>query len=263
MKLKLGINSGPFPQAHSQVPGMSCVRAYRDTENDIPTVWPGVPGATTSTVSLRPHPDTLMNNTSVPDNGSGQTTLYGQVRYLAEHAPPGSKLTVWHEAGILYPNLSYITPTTMRGVHAILKQACAGTNVDYGVIITGDPDKMEPWIPTVTMDWYGIDVYVNGKRLLDADGHISQANVNAYLNEYRSIAMSHSGKAWPQIDVTETNAHDESLRGPLFKAIAQWLHHNGGYRLLTFYKGGGPLGGAWDAHDTATITALNWISSTY
>jgi len=274
MSLKLGCNAGIFPAANSAVPGLLGVRSYRDTVNDIPTVWPGVPGATNTTVSLRPDLDALLGNTPVPDNGSGFTTLAGQITYLAQQAPVLSKLTIWHEAGNLYQDNPAITPQKIRSSHVVCHTACAGTNVDYGCIIYGDIVNMTQWIPgangSYPMDWYGIDVYDNtasnnGSSFRNTDGSISQSKVNAYLTQYRTLAQARSGITWPQIDICECNASlaREQYRGPFFKALASWLNSNGGRRLQVFYKTGGVDGGDWLPDDAATIAALNFIATTY
>lgn len=207
----------------------------------------------------------------MPDNGSGFTTLYQQLQYLARQARPGARLTIWHEAGHLYGNVSYITPAKIRAAHARVRQACAGTGVRYGVIIYGTIAQMARWIPypPVAMDWYGIDLYDNtqsnnGGSFRNPDGTISQARISAYLSEYRALARQRSELKNPQVDVCECNAPEsrKEYRGDFFSKIAFWLSGNGGGRLQVFFKCGGVDGGCWLPDDQPTISSLNQIADT-
>lgn len=287
MAIKFGINAGAFSAAQSAVSGLTVSRSYRDnicnaTASDIPTVWPVASGAACSTVSIRPDPACFLNDTPVPDNGSGFTTLREQVGYLAQQAPSDGtgKLTCFHEAGNLYPAGVTLTPQLMRQLHVAAWQACQGTNCKYGVIIYGTIADMDQWIPgypyeqgvpgalQYPMPWYGIDLYDNdnsnnGFSFQNGDGTINPLEVSNYLDGYLALARGRTGLTWPQIDVCECNSPTEANRGPFFTAIASWLHNNGGRRLEMFYKAGGPSGGAWDPSDIATIATLNSLVSQY
>lgn len=279
MTIKLGCNAGIYADVQAAVPGIVTSRSYRD-DGTIPTVWPIAAGAACSTASLRPDLDALLNDTPVADNGSGATTLYGQIAYLAQHAPVGSKLTIWHEAGNLYGGNPQITPQKIRQSHVRCWNACRGTYADYGVIIYGTITDMDKWIPgyphsqgvpgalAYPMDWYGIDPYDNlgsnnGSDFRDFEGNISQDKVNGYMGMYRTLAQGRTGLDYPQIDVNECNSPIPANRGNFFMYLAEWLHNNGGHRLQVFYKDGGSSGGPWDPADANTIAALNAIVTSY
>lgn len=278
--IKFGINAGPFQDAKSVVPGLSTSRSYRDnicnaTASDLPTTWPLATGASYSTVSIRPDPTCFLNDTPVPDNGSGFTTLREQVHYLAQQAPADGtgKLTCFHEAGNLFPAGVTLTPSLVRQLHVACWQACQGTPCKYGVIVYGDLTAMDEWIPGYPyeqgkpgsqmwpMDWYGVDMYDNGHPInyQASDGTIDAFLVDAYMAQYKTLAQGRTGLSSPQIDVCECNSPNEANRGPFFSAIAGWLHANGGRRIEMFYKDGGPSGGAWDPNDQATIDTLNQL----
>jgi len=148
-------------------------------------------------------------------------------------------------------------------MHVKMQHLCnevAGPHVGYGCIIHGNISAMDKWIPTSRhpLDWYGIDVYWN-----DHFDFSTYDKLKAYMDAYLKLARGRTGLKYPKIDVCETNTHQESNRPIFFKNLAKWLHGNGGRRMLTFYKAGGPSGGAWDAKDTRTIKALKYIEASF
>ena len=66
------------------------------------------------------------------------------------------------------------------------------------------------------------------------------------MDRYHTLANDRTGLKYPKINVCETNTHAESNRPQFFTNVARWLFNSGGRRMLTFYKAGGPSGGAWD-----------------
>lgn len=264
MSIYLGCNAGIFTEVAAVVRGNVGCRSFRDTVNDIPAVWPGIPGATKTLVSLRPYPDDLLAG-----------NLDERILELLAVAAPGAMLTVWHEAGNLYRDLSYITPAKIRACHAHMRDLCrrAGTGVLYGCCVYGTLTAMDKWIPYAphVMDWYGIDIYDNsnsnnGRSFRSAFGVLDDSKIQAYLNQFLAIARSRAGTLGPQIVVPETNSPKVADRPQWFTCIADWLYHNGGRRMYTFFKDGGTSGGPWlDAlhGGQPTIDALNYVVSHY
>jgi hypothetical protein len=255
----LGCNAGIYSDFTAAVPGAVGCRSYRDSvitdPSQVPATFPGQPGSKV-VASIRPHPDVLLGGNTLDD------AIKAMIANGAEHfsAP---QLTVWHEAGNLYRHRSYITPAAVRQMHVKMQHLCkeaAGSHVGYGCIIYGDISTMDKWIPTsrYPLDWYGIDVYWN-----DQFDFSTYEKLKAYLDDYLKLARGRTGLKFPKIDVCETNTHRESNRPKFFKNVAKWLHNNGGRRMLTFYKAGGPSGGAWDPKDTNTINALKYIEANY
>lgn len=263
MSIILGCNAGIFNEVTSVVPGTTGCRSYRDAVNFIPTVWPGIEGATRTLVSLRPHPDDLLSG-----------ALDDQILALLAVAARGAQLTVWHEAGNLYRSgaFPYITPRTVRQMHVKMHSLCkqAGTGVGYGCVIYGTIDDMANWIPYSphALDWYGIDLYDNlnsnnGSSFRNADGSLNDTKIISYLHEFLQLARDRTGLTWPRIVIAECNSPILEHRPLWFTYLADWLYHNGGRRLYMFFKDGGPSSGPWLPDDTATISALNEIVSNY
>lgn len=251
MSIIFGCNANVYEDLNEVVPGSIGCRSYRDKVNDIPTVWPGMPGSK-SLVSLRPHPDDLLSG-----------ALDQQIRALLAVAAPGAQLTVWHEAGMLdYP--PYITPASVRQMHVKMHNLCAPTPVGYGVIICGNPAEMQVWIPRVpyAMDWYGIDVYMTD-YMTKPDGTVYHERLKRRLDDMLDLARDRTGQTWPRIVVPETNSPHPSRRPEWFTAIADWLAAKGGRRMLAFWKVDGPLSGPWLPNDTATINALRRLVAKY
>jgi hypothetical protein len=98
-------------------------------------------------MSIRPNPDDLLQNRTIPDNGSGFTTLDGQITHLLGTCPDHAELTCWHEAQsdnpLHYPK--YITAANMRAIDAHVQKLCAktpdadGGRVKYGCIPSSSP----------------------------------------------------------------------------------------------------------------------------
>src|SRR5215467_12660086 len=147
--------------------GKNSERRYFDTINYIPKDW-----ATAAchsnyvTMSIRPNPDDLLHNNTIPDNGSGYTTLDGQIKHLLSTCPNHAELTAWHEAQsdnpLHYP--TYITADNIRAIHQHVQHLCSNTpdadggRVKYGSILTGPVSSNVSWLGQ-GLDWYGIDIY--------------------------------------------------------------------------------------------------------
>ena len=259
MGIILGCNAGIFSDVVSVVPRHTGCRSYRDATDDIPKSWPGAAGATATLVSLRPRPDNLLSG-----------ALDDKILALLAVASPGAALTVWHEAGNLYQDFDFITPSSVRQMHVKMRNLCqqAGTGVGYGVCIYGTIAEMDKWIPHAphAMDWYGIDVYDNmnsnnGGTFRNASDAVDDSKINAYMDEFRDLARDRTGLTSPSINIPECNSPILAHRPRFFRSLAEWLFDNGGRGMYTFFKDGGPSGGPWVPDDTATIDALNHIAN--
>jgi hypothetical protein len=147
--------------------GKNSERRYFETENFIPKDWTAAAcHSNYVTMSIRPNPDDLLNNKTIPDNGSGFTTLDGQIRHLLSTCPDHAELTCWHEAQsdnpLGYP--TYVSAANMRRIHAHVQNLCSNTpdadggRVKYGCILTGKVSSNADWLGA-QLDWYGIDIY--------------------------------------------------------------------------------------------------------
>jgi hypothetical protein len=230
-------------------------RAYRDQYNFVPTVWPSkesVPEATV-TLSIRPIPADLL---------AGK--LDDKLRPLIASAPPGVKLTAWHEASNLPGYPDFVTPGAMSAVHEYMQELCRGSNVRYGSIICAPPGQTRDWMGK-SLDWYGLDIYDFGegqfRHLLG--GGISKSKLFGRLDDMLDTCRALSGRDAPEIDICETNSPRPGHRAEWFELLAEWLHDNGGRCLQTFWNPSGSLSGPWLPDDEATIDALRSLSRTY
>lgn len=253
----LGANTDDFDAFAAVVPGSTGRRIFRDEISYIPGAWPHPEDHVT--LSLRPEPSALL---------AGH--LDAQIRHLLSTvAKPGQRLTCWHEAGSIvgravptaptglwYP--SYITPGTMRMVHAHMMGLCRDTNVSYGIIIDGSATALRQWLTRV--DWYGADIYDGPSFRFNHDLKmgIEPARVASQLNELVAVGKELTGKA-PRIDICESNSRDDWMRPAWFTIVASWLAAHGGGRLLTHWAQDGPMSGPWLPGDHATIAALRKI----
>jgi hypothetical protein len=228
MSIILGCNAEIYSAFTAAIPGAVGCRSYRDDvirkPCDVPTSFPGEPGARV-VASIRPYPDALLS-------GGLDDAILAMLRDgAARFAAP--QLTVWHEAGHLYRDVSYITPAVVRLMHLKMQALCRRVHgVQYGCIIYGDIPLMDRWIPYApdTLDWYGIDVYWN-----DQFDFSTYDKLKAYLDAYRLLAQRR-GVPHPRISICEANAADESTRPSFFRNMARWLHHHGDGRMLASYR---------------------------
>jgi hypothetical protein len=248
----LGSNSLIFDPMLEAGINVRTFRAYRDKYNFIPTVWPSkesVPDARVM-LSLRPVPDDLL---------AGR--LDDQLRGLIASAPPGVKLSAWHEASNLKGYPGYINDGNMTAVHAYMQNLCRGSNVLYGSIICAPPNRTASWMGA-GLDWYGLDIYDFGEgQFRKWNGAISQSALFARLDDMFATCRRLSGIDSPQIHICETNSPRVKHRGEWFTLLAQWLSDHGGGCIETFWKPDGPLSGPWLPDDAATISALRAIAA--
>jgi hypothetical protein len=255
MAVLLGSNSRVFDAMNDAGIGVRAFRAYRDEFNFIPTAWPSkdsVPQARV-TLSIRPVPDDLL---------AGR--LDGRLADLIAAAPPGVRLSAWHEASNLPGYPDWVTAGAMTAVHEHMQELCRGSNVSYGSIICAVPSATRAWMGT-GLDWYGLDVYDFGEGQFrhPLTGGISPDKLYARLDDMLDTCRALAGRDDPEIDICETNSPRPRHRAEWFRLLAGWLHGRGGGTLLTFWNPSGPLSGPWVADDDATIGALRSIAADY
>ncbi len=254
MGLLIGSNSRVFDEMREAGIGVRTFRAYRDQYNFIPTTWPAkesVPGARV-TLSIRPVPDDLL---------AGR--LDERLGTLIAAAPPGVKLSAWHEASNLPGYPDYIGAAAMSAVHEYLQQLCRGSNVRYGSIICAVPSQTKEWMGS-SLDWYGLDIYDFGEgQFRDANGRISRAKLFARLDDMLETCRDLTGNDSPEIDICEANSPRPQYRADWFALLAEWLFVNGGRCLQTFWNPSGPLSGPWLPDDLKTISMLRSIAEMY
>jgi hypothetical protein len=253
--LLFGSNSKVFDAMNDAGINVRSFRAYRDEHNFIPTVWPSktsVPDAKV-TLSIRPVPEDLL---------AGR--LDARLKAFIAAAPPGVKLSAWHEASNLPGYPSYLNPRTMSAVHAHMRELCRGSNVAYGSIICAVPSQTKAWMGA-GLDWYGLDIYDFGEGQFRSawTAKISKAKLFARLDDMLDTCRMLSGSDSPEIDICETNSPRLPHRADWFALLAQWLHDHGGRCLQTFWNPTGPLSGSWLPDDAQTIEALRSISREY
>ena len=254
MSILVGCNSRVFDEMREAGIGVRTFRAYRDQYNFVPTVWPAkesVPDAPV-TLSIRPMPADLL---------AGR--LDAQLKALIAAAPPGVKLSAWHEASNLPGYPDWVTAGSMSEVHAYMQELCRGSNVRYGSIICAVPSETKAWMGT-GLDWYGLDIYDFGEGQFrhPLTGGISRAKLFARLDDMLDTCRELARRDAPEIDICETNNPRPAHRAEWFTLLAEWLGGNGGSRLQTFWNPTGPLSGPWLPDDQDTIRALASIAST-
>ena len=253
MAILFGSNSNVFDAMNEAGINVHTFRAYRDQYNFVPTVWPAkesVPDAKV-TLSIRPVPADLLAGRLDP-----------QLKAFIAAAPPGVKLSAWHEASNLAGYPDYVTAANMSAVHAYMQDLCRSSNVRYGSIICAVPSSTKDWMGT-NLDWYGLDVYDFGEgQFRNWRGAISEKKLFARLDDMRDTCRELTGQDTPEIDICETNSPRRAYRADWFAMLAEWLSSNGGRRLQSFWNPSGSLSGPWLPDDTGTIRTLRSISST-
>jgi hypothetical protein len=250
-----GCNSKIFDPMHDAGIGVRSFRAYRDKFNFIPTVWPAkesVPDARV-TLSIRPLPTDLL---------AGK--LDAQLRDFIAAAPPGVKLSAWHEASNLPGYPDWVTASAMSDVHQYMQELCRGSNVRYGSIICAVPSATTAWMGT-GLDWYGLDVYDFGEGQFrhPLTGGLSKKKLFARLDDMLDTCRELSGRDAPEIDICETNSPRQEHRAEWFELLTEWLASNGGRCLQSFWNPTGSLSGPWLPEDQQTIDRLRSLAASY
>jgi hypothetical protein len=238
-------------------------RRYFDTPNFIPKDWAAT-GCHSDyvTISIRPKPDDLLHNRTIPNNGSGYTTLDGQIRHLLSTCPDHVELTSWHEAQsdnpLHYPG--YITPKSLTAIHQHMQQLCSKTpdanrgRVKYGCILTGPASGINAKYLGEKLDWYGIDIY-DGKRFRDSNGNLSQDRIMKRMDDNLTAWRTAAKRRSVSVRITETNSARDDHRKNWMRFLSEWMAANNGYRIVTFW--GGTDSGHWPPSETV----LDYYSS--
>jgi hypothetical protein len=255
VSILFGANSRAFDVMYEAGIDVRTFRAYRDQYNFIPTVWPTKPAVPEArvTLSIRPIPDDLV---------AGR--LDERLSAFIAAAPPGAKLSAWHEASNLPGYPDFVNADSMSAVHGYMQNLCRGSNVRYGSIICAVPSATKAWMGA-NLDWYGLDVYDFGEGQFrgSPDDRISRTKLFARLDDMLDTCRELAGVQSPEIDICETNSPRRGHRQEWFALLAEWLDGNGGGRLQTFWNPSGPLSGPWLPDDLKTICALRAIASTH
>jgi len=256
--IKFGAMHDVYPHWVAKAPspyGEYSERRYFDSHNFIPKDWAAM-GCHSHyvTISIRPLPDYLLHNKTIRDNGSGYTTLDGQIRHLLSTCPDHVELTSWHEAQSDNP-LHYpkdITADSIRQIHQHMQQLCSktrdasGGRVKYGCILTGPAGTNANWLGE-KLDWYGIDIYAT-KHLRDSHGRLSRDLIMKRMDGNLAAWRKAAKRRTVSVRITETNSADDADRKNWMQWLSEWMAANNGYRIVTFW--GGPLSGHWPPSDT-------------
>jgi hypothetical protein len=244
VKIAWGINRRYWNSFKHKVPLAKAVRVYYDTVNDFPSTWPQRAGkGVWVTLSIRPRPSDLL---------SGK--LDKRLKTLIDSAPPNSNLAVWHENypgnPLGYPH-SVNNPRTAVAMQKYMERLVKGSNVRFGVIISGPAIQEMKWIAR-GLDWYGVDLFDN-KRYWDRDKTLNKQKLWTRMTNNLIAFKKVSGQSHPLIQLDETNTPWDNHRRHWFMWISQWFAtHNNQMpaRIITYWnpKAGhasGGLSGPW------------------
>jgi hypothetical protein len=224
-------------------------------------------------VSLRINPVYLLHHAHdpIPDNGSGFTTLDGQIRHLLSSMPAHSVLTNWQEAGpgntLNFP--TYVSAANTRGLHnhmqrLVNKVRADGGHVDYGQIVIDDPNGpgFSSWLGS-DLDCYMIDIYDFSKRTIsvagcpgkvggrgpgryrNASGTLNQSKISTRMDNYLAAFKGVTKATAPQIHISETNSPLDGHRKNWFRFLTEWMSSHGGFRICSHWDRCGPDSGDW------------------
>ena len=243
-RIAWGINRRYFESFKKRVPLAKAVRVYYDAVNVFPTTWPQRAGkGVWVTLSIRPKPSDLL---------SGK--LDKQLKALISSAPPNSELAVWHENypgnPLGYPH-SVNNPRTAVAMQKYMEKLVKGSNVKFGVIISGPANQEIKWIAR-GLDWYGVDLFDN-KRYWNRDRTLNKQKLWTRMTNNMIALQKASGERHPLIRLDETNTPWDNHRRNWFRLISQWFAtHNDRRpaRILTYWNpdaghASGGLSGPW------------------
>lgn len=258
-KIEYGAIHGVYPDWVANAPSpdhKNSERRYFGTVNFIPKDWKAA-GCYSDyvTISIRPNPDDLLHNKTVPNNGSGFTTLDGQIKHLLSTCPDNVELASWHEAQsnnpLHYPK--YVTAESMRAIHAHMHKLCSttrnadGGRVKYGCILTGAVASNTNWLGK-KLDWYGADIY-DSKNFDKQDGLLDHDAITGRMDQNLEHWRAAAGTRKVNVRVTETNSPHDNHRKNWMLWLSQWMAANNGDRMITYW-GTGSLSGLWPPSKT-------------
>lgn len=257
-KIAYGAMHSVYPDWVANAPssdGKNSERRYFERVNSIPKDWTTAAcHSNYVTMSIRPNPHDLLNNNTIPDNGSGYTTLDGQIMHLLSTCPDHAELTCWHEAQsdnpLGYP--SYITAANIRAIHEHVQHLCSSTpdadggRVQYGCILTGPVRANANWLGK-GLDWYGVDIY-DGPAFRYSNGNLNQSAITGRMYDNLTYWRAANNNKTVSVRITETNSAADNHRKNWMLWLSQWMAANNGYRMITFW--GGPLSSTWPPSET-------------
>jgi len=260
-KIAWGINRNYWNAFKVKVPLAKTVRIYYDPVNVFPSTWPQRVGkGIWVTLSIRPKPSDLL---------SGK--LDARLKALINSAPPHSELTVWHENypgdPLGYPH-SVNNPRTAVAMQRYMERLVKGSNVGFGVIISGPALAETAWIAR-GLDWYGVDLFDN-KRYWNRDRTLSKQRIWTRMTNNLIAFRKASGERHPLISLDETNTPWDNHRRNWFMWTAQWFatHNNRTpARIMTYWnpKAGhaaGGLSGPWPP-SASVVKILRLLSEAF
>lgn len=246
-------------------------------------------------VSLRINPVYALQSPQIqiPDNGSGFTTLDGQIKHLLSTMPAHSVLTNWQEAGpsntLGFP--SYVTASRTKGLHNHMQGLVntvrgSGGQVNYGQIVIDDPTGtgFNSWLGQ-NLDCYMIDIYdysnnvywpaqcpvaqypkgvgdTGNGRFRNSDGTLNQSKINSRMDNYLSAFRNATTAAAPIIHISETNSPVDGHRKNWFLYLTDWMMSNGGYRICSHWHLCGQDSGDWPT-DTSVLDYFVYLQYAY
>jgi hypothetical protein len=268
--------------AYPGVPGLRGIRMYGEHPtknsdgswtNHVRSTWPQPipPGSTTPIAN--PGPVVYSIYPVIPDVMDG--TLDRVLESLIGSAPPDSYLNCWHEALSLdYSQYPFVTSNAMYQLHARMNAKVRGSNVTYGSIFGGwDGD-----LPTLfrsappNLGFYGQDMYAFGGSGCSSGITAGMQHLDDFIT--RAKAKDTITPGYPKLLIPECNYAPDcsltdhpALRGQWLEAVATRMHHYGSNSIgvLTFWRPGGGLSGAWDPSrpwGKSTINAMKTITTT-
>jgi hypothetical protein len=144
-----GTERGPsWDQAASETSGLTAQRVYSGKSQDgtVPPSWPPVPAGIRGVYSFKP-------DLAAVNSGTADQAIIDSLRSL----PPGSWVTIWHEANIRpgFPMAAYLA--AIRHVAGLV--AVHGIPVRFGQIFsTRETQDLRPWV-VPRLGFYGVDGY--------------------------------------------------------------------------------------------------------
>lgn len=232
--------------------GRNSSRRYFDGINHVPLDWASMKCYSSFTiVSMRLVPEDLIRGNRVPDNGSGYTTLPGQLAHLIGTLPRGVKLTLWQEAGpangLGFPD--YITPAALNAAHETMQWVCRkyanadGGHVKYGQIIIGPANRQADWIAP-DLDWYGVDIYDN-QAYWNAFGRLVASKLTTRMDH--NLEVFDQKSTLPVVHFPETNSLRDSHRAEWFTVLSEWVWDRAllNTYLVSHWDPEGPVSGPW------------------
>jgi hypothetical protein len=238
-------------------------------------------------VSLRINPIYLLESPQrqIPDNGSGYTTLDGQINHLISTMPAHSVLTNWQEAGpgntLNFP--SYCTQSNISRLHNHMQALfnASSTQANYGQIVIDNPADIGPWLGQ-NLDCYMVDIYDYSDTLAstvecpyplkvgqpgtgtfrNADGTLSQSKINTRMTNYLTAFKGATTATAPIIHISETNSPVDGHRKNWFLYLTEWMNSHGGYRICSHWHKCGKDSGDWPT-DTSLLDYFVYLQYTY